>query len=118
MDQRYPRKKDALAWDSKETRPQHRAAPHRKRDFGGALTEADAQLAQATPFLRHYVFLAGYSTMAATVKRINLEELWPELESGVTQLITNLNEGFSKKRWMELYSYVYLALSPRRDYSY
>jgi hypothetical protein len=44
--------------------------------------------------------------MAYAVKRANLEELWPELEAGISQLINNLNEGFPKKKWIDLYSYV------------
>jgi hypothetical protein len=42
--------------------------------------------------------------MAYAVKRANLEELWPELEAGISQLINNLNEGFPKKKWIDLYS--------------
>jgi len=43
----------------------------------------------------------------AASKRVTLEEIWPELEGGVLQLITNLNQGFPQKRWMNLYSNVY-----------
>jgi hypothetical protein len=38
-------------------------------------------------------------------KKVNLEDIWPELEAGVGQLITNLNDGFPRARWMQLYSY-------------
>lgn len=44
-------------------------------------------------------------------KRVTLEEIWPDLESGVHQLITNLNQGFPNKRWMTLYSYGPLQLN-------
>ena len=40
-------------------------------------------------------------------KRVFLEDIWPDLEGGITQLITNLNAGFPRKRWMELYTHVY-----------
>jgi len=43
----------------------------------------------------------------AASKRVTLEEIWPDLEGGVLQLITNLNQGFPQKRWMTLYSNVY-----------
>jgi hypothetical protein len=39
-------------------------------------------------------------------KRVSLDEIWPDLEDGITSLVTNLNAGFPRKRWMELYSYV------------
>jgi cullin 1 len=40
-------------------------------------------------------------------KRVTLDEIWPSLEAGISQLITNLNEGFPVKQWMVLYSNVY-----------
>jgi len=40
-------------------------------------------------------------------KRVSLDEIWPDLEDGITSLVTNLNAGFPRKRWMELYSNVY-----------
>jgi len=40
-------------------------------------------------------------------KRVFLDDIWPDLEGGITQLITNLNAGFPRKRWMELYTHVY-----------
>eukprot|EP01114_Cavostelium_apophysatum_P016115 TRINITY_DN4532_c0_g1_i1.p1 TRINITY_DN4532_c0_g1~~TRINITY_DN4532_c0_g1_i1.p1 ORF type:complete len:760 (-),score=226.85 TRINITY_DN4532_c0_g1_i1:63-2342(-) len=40
-------------------------------------------------------------------KRVTLEEIWPGLEAGVHQLITNLNQGFPSLKWMGLYSDVY-----------
>jgi len=40
-------------------------------------------------------------------KRVTLDEIWPELEGGLHQLITNLNKGFPLKQWMNLYSNVY-----------
>jgi hypothetical protein len=43
--------------------------------------------------------------MAQVARRVTLEEIWPDLESGVHQLITNLNQGFPKDRWMRLYTY-------------
>eukprot|EP01089_Gocevia_fonbrunei_P002144 TRINITY_DN12137_c0_g1_i1.p1 TRINITY_DN12137_c0_g1~~TRINITY_DN12137_c0_g1_i1.p1 ORF type:complete len:763 (-),score=161.61 TRINITY_DN12137_c0_g1_i1:105-2393(-) len=45
--------------------------------------------------------------MASPSKRVSLDEIWPDLENGINQLITNLNAGFPRKRWMELYSNVY-----------
>ena len=38
-------------------------------------------------------------------KRVTLDEIWPELESGLLQLITNLNKGFPMQQWVKLYSY-------------
>eukprot|EP00005_Dracoamoeba_jomungandri_P001963 CAMPEP_0174261182 /NCGR_PEP_ID=MMETSP0439-20130205/11275_1 /TAXON_ID=0 /ORGANISM="Stereomyxa ramosa, Strain Chinc5" /LENGTH=759 /DNA_ID=CAMNT_0015345615 /DNA_START=55 /DNA_END=2334 /DNA_ORIENTATION=+ len=40
-------------------------------------------------------------------KRVSLDDIWPDLENGITTLLTNLNAGFPRKRWMELYSNVY-----------
>lgn len=40
-------------------------------------------------------------------KKINLEELWPELEAGISTMVTNLNQGFPQKKWIELYTHVY-----------
>lgn len=40
-------------------------------------------------------------------KRVTLDEIWPELEQGLHQLITNLNKGFPRTQWMNLYSNVY-----------
>jgi cullin 1 len=40
-------------------------------------------------------------------KRVTLDEIWPDLESGLHQLITNLNKGFPRHQWMNLYSNVY-----------
>jgi cullin 1 len=40
-------------------------------------------------------------------KRVTLDEIWPDLEDGITTLVTNLNAGFPRKRWMSLYSNVY-----------
>lgn len=45
----------------------------------------------------------------AASKRVTLDEIWPDLESGVHQLITNLNQGFPQKRWMTLYSYPFFC---------
>lgn len=42
-------------------------------------------------------------------KKINLEELWPELEAGISTMVTNLNQGFPLKKWIELYTCVRLA---------
>lgn len=41
-----------------------------------------------------------------TAKKINLEDLWPELEAGISTMVTNLNQGFPLKKWIELYTYV------------
>jgi cullin 1 len=40
-------------------------------------------------------------------KRVTLDEIWPELDAGLTTLLTNLNEGFPRDKWMELYTGVY-----------
>jgi len=40
-------------------------------------------------------------------KRVSLDDIWPDLEGGITELVTNLNAGFPRKRWMDLYSNVY-----------
>jgi cullin 1 len=40
-------------------------------------------------------------------KRVSLDDIWPDLEDGITTLVTNLNAGFPRARWMELYSNVY-----------
>ncbi|KAL6068140.1 Cullin 1 [Balamuthia mandrillaris] len=40
-------------------------------------------------------------------KRVSLDDIWPDLENGITSLVTNLNAGFERKRWVELYSHVY-----------
>jgi len=45
-------------------------------------------------------------------KRVSLDEIWPDLEDGITSLVTNLNAGFPRKRWMELYSYVLPPAEP------
>lgn len=45
--------------------------------------------------------------MAHASKRVTLEEIWPDLEGGVHQLITNLNQGFPRQKWMMLYSYLF-----------
>lgn len=39
-------------------------------------------------------------------KRVTLDEIWPELEGGLLQLITNLNKGFPQQQWVKLYSYL------------
>lgn len=38
-------------------------------------------------------------------KKINLEDLWPELEAGISTMVTNLNQGFPYKKWIELYTH-------------
>lgn len=43
--------------------------------------------------------------MAAFQKKVSLDDIWPDLDSGLSQLLTDLNEGFPKKRWMKLYTY-------------
>mmetsp|Transcript_12104 Transcript_12104/g.16723 ORF Transcript_12104/g.16723 Transcript_12104/m.16723 type:complete len:764 (+) Transcript_12104:138-2429(+) len=50
-------------------------------------------------------------------KRVTLEEIWPDLENGVHQLITNLNQGFPQKRWMNLYSSVYNYCTTTRPHN-
>jgi cullin 1 len=40
-------------------------------------------------------------------KAVTLEAIWPPLEAGVGELISNLNRGFPIKRWMGLYTDVY-----------
>jgi hypothetical protein len=43
-------------------------------------------------------------SMSARRRVKSLDEIWPDLESGLTQLFTNLNEGFPRERWMRLYT--------------
>lgn len=43
---------------------------------------------------------------AAPNKRVTLDEIWPELEAGLLQLITNLSKGFPMQQWVKLYSYL------------
>lgn len=50
-------------------------------------------------------------------KRVTLDEIWPDVESGVHQLITNLNQGFPQKRWMALYSNVYNYCTTSRPHN-
>lgn len=38
------------------------------------------------------------------LKETSLEEIWPDLHSGLRELILNLNQGFPKERWIKLYS--------------
>eukprot|EP00026_Physarum_polycephalum_P002622 Phypoly_transcript_02629.p1 GENE.Phypoly_transcript_02629~~Phypoly_transcript_02629.p1 ORF type:complete len:773 (+),score=104.10 Phypoly_transcript_02629:123-2441(+) len=47
------------------------------------------------------------SHTATPNKRVTLDEIWPELEAGLLQLITNLSKGFPKEQWVKLYSSVY-----------
>lgn len=42
--------------------------------------------------------------MAQTAKRVTLDEIWPDLYEGIHKIITNLNQGFENKKWMELYT--------------
>jgi hypothetical protein len=46
------------------------------------------------------------SHAATPNKRVTLDEIWPELEAGLLQLITNLSKGFPKEQWVKLYSYL------------
>eukprot|EP01117_Protostelium_nocturnum_P002954 TRINITY_DN1388_c0_g1_i1.p1 TRINITY_DN1388_c0_g1~~TRINITY_DN1388_c0_g1_i1.p1 ORF type:complete len:763 (+),score=225.09 TRINITY_DN1388_c0_g1_i1:188-2476(+) len=50
-------------------------------------------------------------------KRVTLDEIWPDLETGIHQLITNLNQGFQNARWMALYSNVYNYCTTSRPQS-
>ncbi len=47
----------------------------------------------------------NYQMAHVASKRVSLDDIWPDLENGITSLVTNLNAGFPRKRWMELYSY-------------
>eukprot|EP01113_Clastostelium_recurvatum_P019149 TRINITY_DN225_c0_g1_i1.p1 TRINITY_DN225_c0_g1~~TRINITY_DN225_c0_g1_i1.p1 ORF type:complete len:771 (+),score=282.14 TRINITY_DN225_c0_g1_i1:104-2416(+) len=40
-------------------------------------------------------------------KRVTLDDIWPNLDAGITQLLTNLNKEFPRDKWMDLYSSVY-----------
>eukprot|EP01098_Paradermamoeba_levis_P002421 TRINITY_DN12812_c0_g1_i1.p1 TRINITY_DN12812_c0_g1~~TRINITY_DN12812_c0_g1_i1.p1 ORF type:complete len:196 (+),score=58.65 TRINITY_DN12812_c0_g1_i1:245-832(+) len=40
-------------------------------------------------------------------KRVSLDDIWPDLEKGMNQVLTNLNSGFPSKQWMLLYTSVY-----------
>lgn len=46
-------------------------------------------------------------TGAAATPRVRIrtiDDVWPELESGLQRLMSNLNEGFPQKHWMTLYT--------------
>ena len=45
------------------------------------------------------------ATPRVTVK--SLDSIWPELEKGLTALLTTLDEGMDKGKWMTLYTYVF-----------
>lgn len=45
--------------------------------------------------------------MSHPTKRVTLDEIWPDLHDGIHKIITNLNQGFENKKWMELYTHVY-----------
>lgn len=55
--------------------------------------------------------------MSNATKKVTLEEIWPDLERGVHQLITNLNQGFPIDRWMNLYSSVYNYCTTSRPHT-
>jgi len=40
-------------------------------------------------------------------QKITIDQIWPQLERGCTHLLTRLNEGFSMKDYMNLYTGVY-----------
>jgi len=42
-----------------------------------------------------------------TTKRVTLDEIWPEVEAGLEQILTNLNKGIPRAQWMLYYSSVY-----------
>lgn len=50
-------------------------------------------------------------------KKLTIDEIWDELESGVSHLIKNLNEGLSTKQWMRLYTLVYDFCTATRPHS-
>jgi hypothetical protein len=47
------------------------------------------------------------AAMASFQKKVTLDDIWPDLDAGLSQLLTDLNEGFPKKRWMKLYTCVW-----------
>lgn len=50
-------------------------------------------------------------------KKVALDDIWPKLEAGLTQLLSNLNEGFERKRWMNLYTDVYNYCTTTRPHN-
>eukprot|EP01111_Echinosteliopsis_oligospora_P010109 TRINITY_DN3086_c0_g1_i1.p1 TRINITY_DN3086_c0_g1~~TRINITY_DN3086_c0_g1_i1.p1 ORF type:complete len:773 (+),score=216.93 TRINITY_DN3086_c0_g1_i1:171-2489(+) len=44
---------------------------------------------------------------AHTQKRVTLDEVWPDVEAGLEQIIVHLHKGFPRAQWMQLYSNVY-----------
>lgn len=76
--------------------PRGRRAPARR---GQLRTRPDQTKPPAECLLR----LGRMTHLAA--KKINLEDLWPELEAGISTMVTNLNQGFPYKKWIELYTY-------------
>jgi cullin 1 len=47
-------------------------------------------------------------------KKITIDDIWPELEAGLTQFLTNLNEGFPRDKWMKLYTAIYTYCTSAR----
>ncbi|KAF2072416.1 hypothetical protein CYY_006273 [Polysphondylium violaceum] len=44
---------------------------------------------------------------SAPQKSVKLEDIWPDLEEGIYKIITDLNKGFPRNKWMALYTHVY-----------
>lgn len=38
--------------------------------------------------------------------RVSLDDIWPNLEAGMTAFLTELAAGFPKDRWISMYTYV------------
>eukprot|EP01132_Coremiostelium_polycephalum_P000969 gene969-1234_t len=47
------------------------------------------------------------SNQTANQKSIKLDDIWPEIEDGIHKIITDLNKGFPKNKWIVLYTHVY-----------
>ncbi|KAM9979852.1 hypothetical protein ACTFIZ_006093 [Dictyostelium cf. discoideum] len=46
-------------------------------------------------------------TSTPTKRSVKLDDIWPELEEGIYKIITDLNKGFPKQKWIALYTHVY-----------
>jgi len=49
------------------------------------------------------------------INRWTLDEVWPDLDQGITHLLTNLTEGFSLQQYMKLYSSVHNHCTARAN---
>ncbi|EGG15794.1 cullin A [Cavenderia fasciculata] len=47
------------------------------------------------------------ANQSVSQKNVKLEDIWPELEGGISKILLELNQGFPIKKWMALYTHVY-----------